>query len=186
MTSILSGFYIYSSFRFSASSPQSGTTPYLLKEQPYNTFLKTFSSHIDLTEDFVIRVAPYFKPLIIPAGEVIYRQGDKPEGLYLIESGVLRATYQFGPNIPDVVESCVAGTLSGELTALAGEPRNATVVAERQSVLWKLSNEDLLRLENDHPAEGRLFVKLVLKSTLSTLCDPLQMCSIPLLLQLLI
>jgi SulP family sulfate permease len=130
--------------------------------------MKTFSSsHANnLDEQFVARIVPYFKTRLVPAGEEIYRQGDRADGLYLIESGVLRVTYTFADHVPDVVESCVAGTLSGELSALAGEPRNATVVAERQSVLWKLGIEDLSRLENDHPEDARLFIKLVLKSTL--------------------
>lgn len=138
----------------------------LLKEQPFNTIVKTFSAHISLSDKFVARIAPYFKAQVVAEGEIVYRQGDKPDGLYLIESGVLRATYAFADHVPDVVESCVAGTLSGELTALAGEPRNATVSAERQSVLWKISTEDLNRLEKEHPEDASLFVKLVLKSKL--------------------
>lgn len=128
--------------------------------------MKTFSSRENLDEQFVARLVPYFKTRPVPAGEVIYQQGDRADGLYLIESGVLRVTYAFADRVPDVIESCVAGTLSGELSALAGEPRNATVVAERQSVLWKMSIEDLTRLENDHPEDARLFIKLVLKSML--------------------
>jgi len=126
--------------------------------------MKTFSARGSLDELFVARIAPYLKPRLVPAGEVIYRQGDLADGLYIIESGVLRVAYTFADHVPDVVESCVAGTLSGELSALAGEPRNATVIAERQSVLWKMSIEDLTRLEHDHPEDARLFIKLVLKS----------------------
>ena len=135
-----------------------------MKEQPFNTLIKTFSGHLGLDEGFLIRVAPYFRPSIIMAGTVVYRQGDPADGLYLIESGVLRATYRFADHVDVVEESCVAGTLSGELTALAGEPRNATVVAERQAVVWKLSIEELARLEQDHPQDAKLFIKLVLKS----------------------
>jgi len=137
----------------------------LHKEQPFNTIMKTFTSHANLDEQFVARIASYFHSLLVPAGEVIYRQGDKADGLYLIESGVLRVAYAFADHVPDVVESCVAGTLSGELSALAGEARNATVIAERQSVLWKMSIEDLTDLENDHPEDARLFIKLVLKNS---------------------
>lgn len=110
------------------------------------------------------RIVPYFKAQVVPEGETVYRQGDQADGLYLIESGVVRATYAFADHVPDVVESCVAGTLSGELTALAREPRNATVAAERQSVLWKMSIGDLERLEKEHPEDANLFIRLVLKS----------------------
>lgn len=126
--------------------------------------MKTFSGHASLNDKFVARIAPYFKAQIVSENETVYRQGEQADGLYLIESGVLRATYTFADHVPDVVESCVAGTLSGELTALASEPRNATVVAERQSVLWKISIDDLSRLEKERPDDANLFIKLVLKS----------------------
>ena len=84
--------------------------------------MKTFSARGSLDELFVARIAPYFKPRLVPAGEVIYRQGDLADGLYIIESGVLRVAYTFADHVPDVVESCVAGTLSGELSALAAKP----------------------------------------------------------------
>lgn len=138
------------------------------QEQPFNTIVKTFSARANPSEQFVTRIVPYFKSRVVSAAEVIYRQGDLADGLYLIESGVLRVTHAFADHVPDVVESCVAGTLSGELSALAGERRNATVVAERQSVLWKMSIEDLTRLENDHPEDARLFIKLVLKSAFAS------------------
>jgi Cyclic nucleotide-binding domain len=137
------------------------------REQPHNTLIKTFAAHLDLDEGFLTRVAPYFRSSILSAGTTVYRQGDPADGLYLIESGVLRATYRFADHLDLIEESCVAGTLSGELTALAGEPRNATVVAERQAVVWKLSVQDLAKLERDHPQDAKLLIKLVLKSKFS-------------------
>jgi hypothetical protein len=56
-----------------------------------------------------------------------------------------------------------AGTLAGELSALSGTPRNATVVAERVSVVWKMSAESYERLEREQGAVAKAFVTLVLK-----------------------
>ncbi|KAF8314826.1 uncharacterized protein EI90DRAFT_3135794 [Cantharellus anzutake] len=145
-------------------------------EQPFSTIMKTFPTHTDLDDGFISRITPYFKPLIFEPGEVVFRQGDIADGLYLIESGILRATYIFGEHADVVEESCVAGTLAGELTALAGEPRNATMVAERPSVLWKMENTALTRLEKEHPEDAKRFTKLVLKGDdypSSVICLPL-------------
>lgn len=60
---------------------------------------------------------------------------------YLIESGMLRATYVFTDRQHSIVESMVAGTVAGEMSFLSRAKRNATVVAERDSVLWKMSVE---------------------------------------------
>jgi SulP family sulfate permease len=99
----------------------------------------------------------------VRAGEVLWRQGDPPDGLYVIESGVLRARYTFADRADCMEESMVGGTLAGELSALADLPRNATVMVEQNSVLWKLSSEYKRKLEQENPELARLFSYLVLK-----------------------
>jgi len=136
-----------------------------LNKQPFNTIVKTFSAHADMDDSFVSRIAPYFKPLVIEPGQVLFRQGDTADGLYLIESGVLRVSYVLRDHVDVVEESCVAGTLAGELTALSGEPRNATIVAERSSVLWKMDSGALTCLERENPDDAKRFIKFVLKSS---------------------
>lgn len=64
----------------------------------------------------------------------------------------------------------VSGTLAGELSALSGMERNATVVVERNSVLWKLGTEGLKRLEAERPELARTFTRLVLKGELQNCC----------------
>lgn len=58
----------------------------------------------------------------------------------------------------------VAGTVAGDLSTLSDTHRNATVVAERDSVLWKLSPESLGRMEKEKPEGAAAFVKVVLKA----------------------
>jgi Cyclic nucleotide-binding domain len=93
---------------------------------------------------------------------VLWKQGDAADGVYVIGAGVLRATYSFA-HTPAIEESMVPGTLAGELSGLAGLPRNATVVAERAAVLWYLSEEALGRLGVENPELARTFTALVLK-----------------------
>lgn len=68
----------------------------------------------------------------------------------MIESGILRANYVFPDHSHSVSESMVAGTIAGELSFLSRTERNTNVVAERDSVLWKLevaSHEELGKKE---------------------------------------
>jgi sulfate permease, SulP family len=83
--------------------------------------------------------------------------------MYIVQSGVLRATYTFDGVSPAVVENMVPGTLAGELSAIAGEPRNATVVADTDAVVWRLSPEAMRELEESEPEMMKAFVKMVLK-----------------------
>ncbi|KAF7986880.1 hypothetical protein HWV62_12628 [Athelia sp. TMB] len=131
--------------------------------EPYNTLVRAFSSYGDVTRDKIRPIIPYLERMSAPEGLVLFNQNEEADALYLIESGVLRASYRFAEHTPRIEESMVPGTLAGELSALSGLPRNATVTVERQAVLWKLSTDNMRRLEKENPEMSRLFVQLVLK-----------------------
>ncbi|KAG1764436.1 sulfate transporter family-domain-containing protein [Suillus occidentalis] len=132
--------------------------------EPYNTLLNAFSSYHDVDQNTFKEIAPYFERFTFPDGFVLWETNDTPDGLYIIESGILRASYKFAEHSPVIEESMVSGTLAGELSALSGMPRNARVVVEQQAVLWKLSLENMRRLETEHPHLAQIFVQLVLKA----------------------
>ncbi|KAI5480036.1 sulfate transporter family protein [Pseudohyphozyma bogoriensis] len=98
--------------------------------------LRPFSPELD--ENFCFRLAPYFKRLHIERGTTLWTTGSESDSFYLIESGCLRASYLFLDRTHKIFQSMVAGTVSGEMSFLSRTKRNATVVAERDSVLWKL------------------------------------------------
>ncbi|KAG8968392.1 hypothetical protein FRC03_007589 [Tulasnella sp. 419] len=144
--------------------PQHDFSPTKQEQEPVNTLMKTFSSFPILDESLFEKLVPYLKQIVVPEGHVLFEQGDQPDGLYIIEHGVLRASYRFVEHAQIIEESMVSGTLAGELSALSSLPRNATVVAERQSVLWMLTLKELERMEREHPDAARVFTKLVLKA----------------------
>ncbi|CAE6445014.1 unnamed protein product [Rhizoctonia solani] len=144
-------------------------TPHVTEEapaaprEPTFSLLKTFSSHTNDAE-LMNNLAEYFTRVELKAGDILWKQGDQPDGLYVIESGVLQANYDFAAHSAPVQESMTAGTLAGELSALSGSPRNTTVVAERASVAWKLATTEFERLEREQSDVAKAFVRLVLKS----------------------
>jgi SulP family sulfate permease len=138
------------------------TGPPTAPTEPLHTLEQAFSPY---TTDRTLleQLASYFERIAVPEGYVVWKQGEPADGLYVVGTGVLRATYQFAPHTPAIEESMVPGTLAGELSGLAGLPRNATVVAERPAVLWRLSTDSLRELEDKKPDLARDFTALVLK-----------------------
>ncbi|KAH9165177.1 sulfate transporter family-domain-containing protein [Lactarius sanguifluus] len=136
--------------------------PAALKE-PLNTLEQAF---LPYTTDRTMleQLASYFESITVPEGHVLWKQGEPADGLYVVGAGVLRATYRFAAHTPAIEESMVPGTLAGELSGLAGLARNATVVAERPAVVWRLSVDALRRLEAERPDLARAFTALVLKA----------------------
>ncbi|KAG8798649.1 hypothetical protein FRC16_006812 [Serendipita sp. 398] len=131
--------------------------------EPATTLMKTFSGYdSDLTPTFFLPILRYFTRVQVREGIELWRRGDKSDGLYVVESGVLRAIYDWD-HADIVTESMVPGTLAGELSSLANMPRNATVVVEKASVLWKLTRASWAQFKEEQPGLAHHFVELVLK-----------------------
>lgn len=131
--------------------------------EPFNTIVRAFSSISEVEMEQLRPLVSYLERVSVPEGHILWSQGDTPDGLYLIESGVLRASYRFADHAPSIEESMIPGTLAGELSAMSNLPRNATAVVERPAVLWKLTTQNMRRLESEEPALSRLFMHLILK-----------------------
>lgn len=131
--------------------------------EPYHTLVKAFSSYGLVDREQFQPMVSYLERVSLPEGYVLWRQDDEPDGLYIIESGVLRAVYHFAEHTPATEECMVAGTVAGELSALSGSPRNATCTVERDAVVWKLSVENLRKMESERPELANTFTKLALK-----------------------
>jgi len=131
--------------------------------EPALTLMKTFAGYeSNLTPILFVPMLRYFTRVQIPDGAALWNRGDRPDGIYLVESGVLRAIYDWD-NAAVITESMVSGTLAGEISGLSNMPRNATVVAEKFSILWKLTNESWATFKREQPALALRFVELVLK-----------------------
>jgi sulfate permease, SulP family len=137
-----------------------------LHGEPFETLLKAFSSYGSLDPIVYRPLIPYFTRVTVVEGDILWKQGEPSDALYLIQSGVLRASYRFAAS-SGIEESMVAGSLAGELSAVSGTSRNATAVVERDAVLWRLGTDDLQRLEVEEPALARAFLKLILRCRFS-------------------
>jgi SulP family sulfate permease len=119
----------------------------------------------DLIEDdeAVATIVKYFKKETISEGEVLFKQGDTGNSLYLILGGAISIVI----NLPDghsvTVRTMRAGSILGEMAVYTGAPRTASAVARRDSVLFKLSTKDYQSLVLSHPSEAHLFSTCIIK-----------------------
>ena len=112
------------------------------------TFVPLFR---DLDEATLDELAGHLEWVLVHGGEALCRQGDESDGLYLVASGRLAIVREL-PGGDEVVLSHVGrGDSLGEVAALTGNPRSATVRALRDSILARLARAGLDRLLERHP-----------------------------------
>jgi predicted acylesterase/phospholipase RssA/CRP-like cAMP-binding protein len=104
-----------------------------------------------LDEATRLELAEQLEPVHVAAGEVIFRQGDAGEGLFLVVSGRLRVSVAAdGPE--RMLYDLGRGAIVGEMALLTDRPRAATVHAVRDSDLLLLRVSSFTSLLERSPA----------------------------------
>lgn len=96
-----------------------------------------------------------------PAESVLCREGDPPDGMYLLDEGrvlVQTVTVDGGAVGLDVVD---AGEVVGEQALLADLPRNATVIAVRPTVVRLLRPTQFRQLRGERPEIDQFLVQVL-------------------------
>ncbi|MDO5624947.1 MAG: cyclic nucleotide-binding domain-containing protein [Pseudomonadota bacterium] len=96
-------------------------------------------------------LASYLLPYPVNTGHVPIRQGERDRTLYFIESGAL-TVHRDNPYGRMKLAVLAPGTVVGEGAFFTGGPRNATVVATRDSKLWCLKHGRFTELAQRQPA----------------------------------
>ena len=89
--------------------------------------------------------------LQLAGGETLFEKGDPPSALYLLISGSL-GIYSYNANGETQLQALIkAGETVGEMGVISGQPRNATVIAIRDSKLLQLSKTKFDQLLKSEP-----------------------------------
>jgi SulP family sulfate permease len=104
---------------------------------------------------------PYLERVEAAAGEHLIVQGDEPDCLYFVETGQVTARLEYPDRRPLRLETVASGHVVGELGFYMGQKRTASVVADVPSVLYRLTIEELDRLEKEEPAVASALHRLM-------------------------
>lgn len=111
------------------------------------------------------RLIPYLTRLTTAEGDVLIQQGDAPDYLYFIESGQVTAQLQTATGAPTRLETMQGGRVVGELGFYLGTLRTASVVVDEAGVVYRLSRDDLTRMQTEDPAAldalQRIIIRLI-------------------------
>jgi 1-acyl-sn-glycerol-3-phosphate acyltransferase len=113
--------------------------------------LRTIPFFRNLTAAALDAVAAQLQPERHVRGEVVFREGEPGEKMYLVVAGqveVLAGADQ------SPLAALGPGSFVGELALLLGEPRSATLRVVADTMLWSLHRRDLETLLTEHPVIG--------------------------------
>ena len=93
----------------------------------------------------------------MPAGDVVIREGDEADALWILERGELSVYAEGDGTGPRELAAVTAPGYVGELGLLHGIPRTATVRTRRESALLRIGGQDFLAaLEASRPSPSLL------------------------------
>ncbi|GAB3559767.1 patatin-like phospholipase family protein [Spirosoma fluminis] len=105
---------------------------------------------------------PMLEWVEISGGEVLFRQHEPGDCLYFVISGRLQAYIIDKQGNHQVMGEIIRGETVGEMAIFTGDPRSATIVALRDSVLVKLSQNAFEQVIAAYPAVAINVTKLII------------------------
>jgi putative ABC transport system ATP-binding protein len=104
--------------------------------------VSTHDDRVTQLADRVIEMAPNFsdadrlpEEIQLAAGEVLFRQGERGELIYHVQSGVLEVYRELSDGRIEVLTECGPGNYVGEISPILNLPRNASARAVRDAIL---------------------------------------------------
>jgi putative ABC transport system ATP-binding protein len=117
--------------------------------------VSTHDDRVTQLADRVVEMAPHFsdadrqpEEVKLAAGEVLFRQGERGELIYHIESGLLEVYREMADGSSEVLAHIEAGNYVGELGPILNLPRSASVRALEDSVVIGYT---VRAFRQDHP-----------------------------------
>ncbi len=90
------------------------------------------------------RLAAAAEEIVMPGGEVVIREGDEADALWILTRGELSVSAIGDGPVPRALAVVTAPGYVGELGLLHGIPRTATVRTSEESVLLRIGGQDFL------------------------------------------
>ncbi|MET0084632.1 MAG: patatin-like phospholipase family protein [Sedimenticola sp.] len=105
----------------------------------------------DLEGSFVQSLAEKLEWVSIGSGEHLFNEGEDDKSIYIVISGRLCALREHKDGEKVLVAEIAVGEIIGEMSALSGEPRTVSVMAQRDSQLVRLPGEEVSRTLMENP-----------------------------------
>ncbi len=120
-------------------------------------FLRTVSVFKDLAEPHLVALALRLRERTLKKGEVLFREGDKGNEMFLIREGTIVISKPVLGRVEQVLARMGRGEFFGEMSLFDQSPRSATIQAETDTLLLYLDRESLHQFIEISPRAAAAF-----------------------------
>lgn len=125
-----------------------------------------------LEERHLARLIDRVRLVVLDPDQVLFRQGDPGDALYVVAAGELAALVRAAAGAELVEVSRLGeGTFFGEIALLADQPRSATVRAAQPTQLLAIDRDAVRELVADSPEAGRVLVRFIRDRLLNSMVE---------------
>ena len=117
----------------------------------------------DIDTDAMELLRSHLEWVEVAAGETLMSQGDPGDSMYLSVSGRLRAYVKDDDGVDHMVREMARGQIIGEMSLYTDDPRSATVIAIRDSVLVRLAKSEFSSLLSSSSQVSMALTRQIIK-----------------------
>jgi NitT/TauT family transport system permease protein len=118
--------------------------------------LRTAAPFRDVSGPLLERIAAIARPMRLQAGQRVYGAGESVDALYLVESGQVEHVFKREVGAREALRRLGPGGVFGWAGLLLGQTgRLATATAMQPSVLLQIPTEELVKVLESDPVEGK-------------------------------
>jgi len=110
------------------------------------------------------QLACYLEKVEYQPGDLMIRQGDAADSLYLLYAGRVTVLFRTPEGAELRLRSMVGHTIVGEMGLYRTLPRGASVRADQPTVAFRMSQAAMTRMEKEDPKLAYAFHKLVIRT----------------------
>jgi hypothetical protein len=121
----------------------------LESKQEMVDFLKEHSILKVLDQRILEGIAPIFSEVHYGPGQIVFKQGDPPDAMYIVKQGSIEVMQ--GDSPPKIIAYLTAGECFGEMALIHETPRTATLRVPESATLIRLPKAALKELRSRFP-----------------------------------
>lgn len=121
----------------------------------------------DLDEATRTRIAAAMSARLVDSGEVILREGEAGDSVFIVELGAIEVTVEIAGRGAHAMARLGTGDLFGEMSLLTGDPRSATLTALCETKVWELSRAAFEPILRERPAIADRLSRVMAKRRLA-------------------